>query len=86
MRAQLPMLCLALTPCDGTTLRPPDGSISGALHRGMTEQQTCGAETAMPFPCKVYVYEEGPRAGRHDPKLSVVFEDVGGHWIATQWL
>ena len=41
---------------------------------------TCGAQTLKPFACKVFVYEGGQRAGRYDPKLSVVFEDVGGDW------
>jgi hypothetical protein len=81
--------------------RPPNSSISNALQRGMTEQQvtevssnrtpdriimsTCGTETPKPFACKVYVYDGGLRTGRYDRKLSVVFEDVRGHWIVTQW-
>ena len=48
--------------------------------------KTCGAETPMPFVCKVYVYEGSPRAGQYGPKLSVVLEDVRGQWIVTQWL
>jgi len=47
---------------------------------------TCGTETPKPFACKVFVYKGGLRAGQYDPKLSVVFEDVRGHWIVTQWL
>jgi hypothetical protein len=103
MKAVLPLLCIALTACDGKSARAPNGSIARALQRGMTEQQvaevissnrvpdrvvmsTCGMETPKPFACKVYVYEGGLRAGRYDPKLSVVFEDVRGHWIVTQWL
>jgi hypothetical protein len=69
------------------------------LQRGMTEQQlaevrggripdriimlTCGAETAHPFPCKVYVYEG---SSLFDRKLSVVLEDYGGQWKVSQWL
>jgi hypothetical protein len=102
MKAVLPLLCIALTACDGKSARPPNSSISGALQRGMTEQQvtevtsnrvpdrvvisTCGTETPKPFACKVFVYKGGLRAGQYDPKLSVVFEDVRGHWIVTQWL
>jgi hypothetical protein len=76
-----------------------NGSITGALKPGMTEQQvaevsnnrvpdrvvmtTCGTETPKPFACKVFVYEG---AGQYDPKLSVVLEDVGGQWKVSQWL
>jgi hypothetical protein len=82
--------------------RPSNGSISDALQRGMTEQQvtevsgnrvpdriimtTCGTATPRPFPCKVFVYDGGLRTGQYNRKLSVVFEDIGGHWIVTQWL
>jgi hypothetical protein len=82
--------------------RPINGSIAHDLQRGMTEQQlsevssgrvpnriiisTCGTETANPFPCKVYVYERGLRAGQYDRKLSVVLEDFGGQWKVSQWL
>ena len=77
--------------------RPP-----GALRPGMTEQQvvevsenrvpdwvvqrTCGNETAAPFPCQIYVYEGARREGRSQPKLSIVFEKVGGQWLVSQWL
>ena len=72
MRAAFAALCLAaLAACDSnTSARPPNGSISDALQRGMTEQQvaelsnnrvpdrvimkTCGTETSAPFPFKVY--------------------------------
>ena len=103
MKTVLPMLCIALAACDGNeSAHPPNRSISGALQRGMTEQQvtevssdrvpdrvimkTCGTETPKPFACKVFVYDGGLRTGPYDRKLSVVFEDVGGHWIVTQWL
>jgi len=103
MKAVLPLLCIAFAACDGKeSARPLNGSISGALQRGMTEQQvtevssnrvpdriimsTCGTETPKPFPCKVYVYDGALRVGQYDRKLSVVFEDVGGHWVVTQWL
>ena len=63
----IPLLCIAMAACDGKEFaRPPNGSISGALQRGMTEQQvtgvssnrmpdriivsTCGTETPKPFP------------------------------------
>ena len=108
MRAAFAALCLAaLAACDSNTsarppTRPPNGSISDALQRGMTEQQvaelsnnrvpdrvvmkTCGTETPAPLPCKVYVYDRGLRAGYYDPKLSVVFEDARGQWVVSQWL
>ena len=102
MKAVLPLVCVALAACGGKSEGVPNGSISGALQRGMTEQQvtqvssnrvpdrvvmsTCGTATPKPFPCKVFVYEAGLRGGRYDPKLSVVFEDVKGHWVVTQWL
>ena len=104
MRAAFAALCLAaLAACDSnTSARPPNGSISDALQRGMTEQQvaelsnnrvpdrvimkTCGTETPKPFACKVFVYEGTLLAGQYDPKLSVVLEDVRGQWIVTQWL
>ena len=85
-----------------TSTRPVNGSITSALKPGMTEQQvaeassnrvpdrvvmtTCGTETPKPFACKVYVYQGALRAGQYDPKLSVVFEEVRGQWIVTQWL
>jgi hypothetical protein len=47
---------------------------------------TCGTQTPKPFACKVFVYEGGLRAGQYDTKLSVVFEDVRGDWVVTQWL
>jgi hypothetical protein len=102
MKAVFPLLSSALAACDGgQSARPPNGSILGALQRGMTEQQvtevsnrvpdrvvmsTCGTQTPKPFACKVFVYEGGLRAGQYDPKLSVVFEDVRGNWRVTQWL
>lgn len=40
MKAVLPLLCIAFAACDGKeSARPLNGSISGALQRGMTEQQ-----------------------------------------------
>ncbi|MPZ36159.1 MAG: hypothetical protein GEV13_35270 [Rhodospirillales bacterium] len=73
-----------------------------ALTEGMTEQQvvevsnnrvpdrvirrTCGNETAAPFPCKIYVYGGTWREGLYHPKLSVVFEEVRGKWLVSQWL
>ena len=104
MKAMRPLLCVAaLAGCDSNTSTVSlNGSITGALKAGMTEQQvaevssnrvpdrvvmkTCGIETPMPFACKVYIYEGALRAGQYDPKLSVVLEDVRGQWIVTQWL
>ena len=105
MKASYPLLCIAAlaAACDSN---PPtlslNGSITGALKPGMTEQQmaelssnrvpdrvvmtTCGIETPKPFACKVFVYEGALRAGQYDPKLSVVLEDVGGQWKVSQWL
>jgi hypothetical protein len=102
MKAALALLCVALAACDGNqSARPPNGSIAGGLHRGMTEQQvsqassdrvpdrvimkTCGTETPKPFACKVYVYDRPLRGGQNDPKLSVVFEKINGRWLVTQW-
>ena len=72
------------------------------LKVGMSEQQvvevsnkrvpdrviarTCGNETAAPFLCKIYVYEGAWREGRYYPKVSVVFEEVRGKWLVSQWL
>src|SRR4029077_8045400 len=83
-------------------LRDLHRRLTSSLKPGMTERQvaevssnrvpdrvvmkTCGTETPKPFACKVYVYEGALRAGRYDPKLSVVLEDVRGQWIVTQWL
>jgi hypothetical protein len=102
MKAMYPLLCIAaVAACDDNT-HPLNGSITGALKPGMTEQQvaevsnnrapdrvvmaTCGTETPKPFACKVFVYEGVLRAGQYDPKLSVVLEDVGGQWKVSQWL
>jgi hypothetical protein len=49
-------------------------------------QRMCGNETAAPFRCKIYVYEATWREGRYHPKVSVVFEDVRGKWLVSQWL
>jgi len=90
------MLGFALAGCThGVT--PP----SVAVRQGMTEQQvmeasnrppdrvierTCGNETAAPFSCKVYVYDGAWRDGRYQRRLSVVFEEVRGRWLVSQWL
>ena len=104
MKAMLPLLCLAaLAGCDGNpSVRPLNGSITGALKPGMTEQQvaevsnnrvpdrvvmtTCGTETPKPFACKVFIYDGALRGGQYDRKLSVVLEDVRGQWKVSQWL
>ena len=93
---RLLMLGLAVGACS------PPSRPAVALRPGMTEQQvvevsgnrtpdrviqrTCGNETAAPFPCKIYVYEGTWRESRYHPKLSVVFEDVRGKWLVSQWL
>ena len=83
-------ICVALGACAGQT----------TVQRGMTEgevaernrvpdrviMRTCGTETPKPFPCKVFVYEGGLRDGRYTPSQSIVFEDVRGQWVVTQWL
>lgn len=94
---RLIVLGLALTACTQAATLPPV-----AVRPGMTEQQviqashnrmpdrilerTCGNETAAPFSCKVYVYDGAWRNGRYQPKLSVVFEEVRGRWLVSQWL
>ena len=96
MKRMLAVFCLGLGACDSSLTgdRP--------LQRGMTEQEvaelkgkqvpdriimrTCGTETPKPFPCKVHVYERGLWVGRYNPELSVVFEDVRGQWVVSQWL
>lgn len=73
-----------------------------AVQRGMTERQVvevndnrvpdrvieriCGNETAAPFPCKIYVYDEIRRDGHYRPKISIVFEKAGDRWLVGQWL
>ena len=104
MKPMYPLVCIAaLAGCDSnTSTRPLNGSITGALKPGMTEQQvaevsnnrvpdrvvmtTCGTETPKPFACKVFVYDGALRGGQYDRKLSVVLEDVGGQWKVSQWL
>ena len=96
MKKVLAVLCLSLGACDGS-LHGDRG-----LQRGMTEQQvsqlegkqvpdriimrTCGTASPKPFSCKVYVYEKGLWVGRYGSELSVVFEDVRGQWVVSQWL
>jgi hypothetical protein len=84
------VICAGLGACAGQT----------AVHRGMTEgevaernrvpdrviMRTCGTETPKPFPCKVFVYEGGLRNGVYAPGQSIVFEDVRGQWVVSQWL
>jgi hypothetical protein len=83
-------LCLALGACANQT----------DVSRGMTEgevaertrvpdrviMRTCGTATPKPFPCKVFVYQESWRDGVYTPGQSIVFEDVRGQWIVSQWL
>ena len=90
------VLALAVGACGQSSSQP------GALRAGFTEQQvaqaynnrvpdrimqrTCGGETAAPFSCRIYTYEGRWQAGRYHPKLSIVFEQVRGQWLVTQWL
>ena len=80
---------------------PRNGSISRALHQGMTEREVvavssprvpdriivtkCGTKTQHPFDCRAYVFEGGLRAGQYDSKLTVLFEKSGGQWLVGQW-
>ncbi len=96
MKKMLVVLCLSLAACDGS-LHGDRG-----LQRGMTEQEvsqlegkqvphriimrTCGTETRQPFPCKVLVYRRGLWVGRFGSEVAVVFEDVRGQWVVSQWL
>jgi hypothetical protein len=104
MRAMYPLFCIAaVAACeDNTHAHTLNGSITGALKPGMTEQQvaevsnsrvpdrvvmtTCGLETPKPFACKVYVYDGALRGAQYDRKLWVVLEDVRGQWKVSQWL
>ena len=92
MKKMLTVLRLGLGACDS--------SLHGdrRLQRGMTEQEvtqlegkqvpdriimrTCGTATAQPF----HVYRRGLWLGRHAPETAVVFEDVRGQWVVSQWL
>ena len=95
MKAMHPLICVAvLAGCDSNTSTVSlNGSITGALKAGMTEQQvaevsnnrvpdrvvmaTCGTETPKPFACKVFVYE-GVLRGR-SARLEA-FGGSGGCW------
>ena len=90
---RLVMLALLLASACSQPSRQPV-----PVRQGMSEQQvikaynarlpdriletTCGTATAVPFACKVYVYE----ARRDQARQSVVFEKVGGTWLVGQWL
>ena len=96
MKKMLVALCLSLAACDGGL------NGDRALQRGMTEQEvtqlegkqvpdriimrTCGTATSNPFPCKVHVYRRGLWVGRFGSEVAVVFEDVRGQWVVSQWL
>jgi hypothetical protein len=96
MNKMLPLLCLGLAACDGSLHGDQ------RLQRGMTEQEvtqlegkqvpdriimrTCGTATSQPFPCKVHVYRRGLWMGRFGSEVAVVFEDVRGQWVVSQWL
>jgi hypothetical protein len=102
MRVILLALALGACSQAPTPPGGPKPAPAGALKPGMTERQvveagnnrvpdsvvqrTCGNETAAPSPCMIYVYERAPSESRCNPKLSIVFEKVGGRWLVTQWL
>jgi hypothetical protein len=102
MRVILLALALGACSRAPTPPGGPKPTPAGALKPGMTERQvveagnnrvpdsvvqrTCGNETAAPSPCMIYVYERAPSESRCNPKLSIVFEKVGGRWLVTQWL
>ena len=95
MKKTLTLVCLGLAACDGGLHG------DRRLQRGMTEQEvtqlqgkqvpdriimrTCGTATPNPFPCKVHVYRRGLWVGR-SAQSAVVFEDVRGKWVVSQWL
>jgi len=95
MKKMLALFCLGLAACDGSLQG------DRRLQRGMTEQEvtqlegkqgpdriimrTCGTATAKPFPCKIHIYQRG-LWGRYGAETAVVFEDVRGQWVVTQWL
>ena len=97
---RLLVLCLAVAACSQPA--SPPAQRGAPLMKGMSEQQVveaqddrmpdrvvrriCGNETPAPFPCQIYVYESTWRDGRFHPKLSVVFEEVRGKWLGSQWL
>jgi hypothetical protein len=94
------VLGLAVGACSQPASQP--AKPVAPLTKGMSEQQvveahdnrlpdrvirrTCGNETPAPFACQIYVYESTWRDGRYHPKLSVVFEEVRGRWLVSQWL
>jgi len=96
MKKMVVALCLSLAACGGS-LHGERG-----FQRGMTEQEvaelegkqvpdriimrTCGTATSQPFPCKVHVYRKGLWVGRYGSEVAVVFEDVRGQWVVSQWL
>jgi hypothetical protein len=96
---QLIMLALAVGACSQAAKPPPPPV---AVRPGMTEQQVievsrnrlpdriieriCGNETPAPFSCRVYVYDGTSQDGRYQPKLSIVFEEVRGRGLVSQWL
>jgi len=93
---RLLLLGLAASACSQPS-KPAVGLLKGMSERQVVEvsgsrvpdrviARTCGNETAAPFACKIYVYEGGWRDGRYHPKISIVFEEVRGKWLVSQWL
>ena len=96
MKKLLTLFCLCLSACDSGLQG------DRRLQRGMTEQEvarlegkqvpdrvimrTCGTATAQPFSCKVHVYRRGLWLGRYGSEVAVVFEDIRGQWVVSQWL
>jgi hypothetical protein len=96
MKKTLTLVCLGLAACDSSL------HADRRLLRGMTEQEvaqlqgkqvpdriimrTCGTETPQPFSCKIHVYRRGLWVGRLGSEVAVVFEDVRGQWVVSQWL
>ena len=96
MKKMIPLLCLGLAACEGGLHG------DRRLQRGMSEQEvtqlegkqvpdriimrTCGTATPQPFACKIHIYRRGLWAGRFGSEVAVVFEDVRGQWVVSQWL
>ena len=94
MKKMLTLFCLGLAACDG--------GLHGdrRLQRGMTEQEvtqlqgkqvpdriimrTCGTATPNRFLARCMFTGEG--CGGRRLRGAVVFEDVRGQWVVSQWL
>jgi hypothetical protein len=96
MKEMLMVFCLGLGAC-GSSLHGDRRLQPGMTEREVTElegkqapdriiMRTCGTATSKPFPCKVHVYRRGLWAGQYGSEVAVVFEDVRGQWVVSQWL